>query len=1144
MENRNWRLNLLKTLNAITPEQLDMIMLILEPPPGIIPHLSATQGLRVTALLQWAESPNGCGWAEVEQILNEIISPKPETNQQPAFAKINNRVTTSPVEYPGELKKKPRFNLAPSLPSYFVERPEHSQAIKQKLLDDSTAETGILVISAIYGLGGIGKSTLASALCRDAGVESHFPDGILWVTLGQQPDLLSLVCDWIEKLGDYNYKPTNLEGASIHLGTLLYDQSVLLVVDDVWNPEHLEPFRVGGSGCRVLVTTREARILGADRYDLEVMTPEQAESLLSRVLQGNLTETQRQQAQVLAKTVGYLPLALELAAAQVADGVSWGELLEDLQGEIAYLETLDLYSAEEIPQEEKRKKYSLLASFNLSLRRLSKDDLDKFAWLGILPEDVTLTSQMAATLWNCKPRQARESLRYLRAKALLLPGVSTEKESSYRFHDLLHDLARKKLTEDPPEGLGLSLEAAHQQFLNHYRAKTKGGLWHTLPDDGYIHRYLTWHLQKAGLSPEIHQLLREETKEGANGWYWACDRLGKTSIFMQDVAQAWELAEEREWEEVASQVRYALITSSLNTLVGNIPGELMAALIDKKIWTPAQGLAYALQIQNYIFLISAISAIAPHLPSSLLLEAVSFARSIEDESDRARTLRELVPHLAKVSIEEALCVARSIEDKYYRASALSQLVTHRSELIEEALCVARSIEDKDDRASALSQLVTHRSELIEEALCVARSIEDKDDRASALSQLVTHRSELIEEALCVARSIEDKYDRARALSQLVPHRPELIDEVLCLAHSIEDEYYRARTLSELVPHLAKVSIEEALCLARSIKDKDDRASALSELVTHRSELIEEALCVARSIENEYLRVRALSQLVLHRPELIDEVLCLAHSIEDEYYRARALSQLVAHLAKVSIEEAISVARSIENEYDRAIVLSELVAHLTKVSIEEALCLARSIEDKYDRARALSQLVPHRPELIEEELCLARSIEDKYDRARALSQLVAHQPELIEETVSVTRSIESKYLRARALRELVTHLAKVSIEEAVSLARSIEDKSERARALRELVAYRPELIDEAVSVTRSIKDKLKRAETFSEILPQLISTGIDFALWKEILHLLACRNRSSLLHDIEKLTPVILQFGGKEAIKEVFQAIQDVGRWWK
>ena len=338
--------------------------------------------------------------------------------------------------------------------------------------------------------------------------------------------------------------------ASLQLRTLLADKKALLVVDDVWHPEHVEPFRVAGAGCRVLVTTREAPVPGAMRYDLDVMTPEESLELLTSCLNQELTEVELESAETLAKTVGYLPLALELAASQVSDGISWAELLEDLAAEIANLETLDRWEAEEASSEAKRKHYSLVASFNLSLQRLPAAKLKCFAWLGVLPDDVTITENLAVTLWECSSTQARKTLRYLQQKALLVPGVSSTQETNYRLHDLLHDLARNLLqSSTTPEtasqlaGLGLSIPEAHQQLLARYRKQTTNGWWHTLTDDGYIYNQLIWHLEKAQKIEEIHRLLQEETPEGYNGWYWQCEREGKTANFVKDISRAWAIAE-------------------------------------------------------------------------------------------------------------------------------------------------------------------------------------------------------------------------------------------------------------------------------------------------------------------------------------------------------------------------------------------------------------------------------------------------------------------------------------------------------------------------------------------------------------------------------------------------------------------------
>jgi hypothetical protein len=157
------------------------------------------------------------------------------------------------------------------LPRYFVHRPEVSWDLKARLLEEEGRPSGVLVVSAIYGLGGIGKSTLAAALARAPEVLGRFLDGVLWATLGQQPDVLSLLTGWIQALGDYDFRPTTIEAATAHLRTLLFDKAALLVVDDAWDPDHVLPFLVGGERCRVLVTTREAAIataVGADLYSL------------------------------------------------------------------------------------------------------------------------------------------------------------------------------------------------------------------------------------------------------------------------------------------------------------------------------------------------------------------------------------------------------------------------------------------------------------------------------------------------------------------------------------------------------------------------------------------------------------------------------------------------------------------------------------------------------------------------------------------------------------------------------------------------------------------------------------------------------------------------------------------------------------
>ncbi|GBE77070.1 hypothetical protein myaer87_42970 [Microcystis aeruginosa NIES-87] len=1148
------------------------------------------------------------------------------------------------------LKSSSYRNQAPPKPSYFVERPEVSIELKKLLLSETTEKTGTLVISAIYGLGGIGKSTLAAALAQEKEVQAYFPDGIFWATLGQQPDILSFLHGWIQALGDYNFKPTGIDAASLHLRTLLADKKALLVVDDLWNVEDIDPFRVAVNQCKLLVTTREVPVKGAIRYDLDVMTESQSLALLTGYLKHELNLADQKQAKILAKIVGYLPLALELTAAQVKDGIPWAELIEDLRAEIANLEILDRLEAGDTANEEKRKHYSLIACFNLSLKRLNGQRLRQFSWLGVLPDDVTITEKMAATLWDCQVREARQTLRYLRSKALLLTGVSSEQITNYRVHDLLHDLARNLILASPhPEtdyqlpGLGLSISEAHGQLLTRYQKQIKispltplekggkevevplekerypltplekggkevevplekerypltplekggkevevplikgdlgGSNWHSLEDDGYIYNQLLWHLEKAGQIAQIHLLLREETAEGHNGWYSQCEREGKTAIFIKDVSRAWQLAEEHfienKSESMGLQVSYALITTSLNSLAGNIPPELIALLIQHEIWTPAQGLAYVRQNPDSEKQAGGLTAISPYLTSTLLSEALEIARGIGDKSDRAWALTELVPHLPEVLPEalevargigyeynrawaltglapylpevlpEALEIARGIGHEYDRARALTGLAPYLPEVLPEALEAARGIRVEDFRARALTGLAPYLPEVLPEALEAARGIRVEDFRARALTGLAPYLPEVLSEALEIARGIRSEYHRAEALTGLAPYLPvSLLPEALAVARGIRDEYYRARALTGLAPYLPEV-LPEALELARVIDDKFSRAEALTGLAPYLPEVLPEALEIARAIWDKYDRGRALTGLAPHLPSLLPEALEIARGILSYRYRAEALRELAPHLPESLLPEALEIARGIGDEDYRAWALTGLAPYLPEV-LPEALEIARGIGSEYYRARALTGLAPYLPEVLPEALAVARGIRDEDNRAEALRELAPHLPvSLLPEALAVARGIRDEDNRAWALTNLVPHLPEV-LPEALEIARGIEYEYLRARALTRLAPHLPEVLPEALEIARGIGSEEYRASALQALTATLTPANVDLSFWQDILHALGTLTRPNFLETIPNLVPLILHFGGVVALREVHQAIREVSRWWK
>ncbi|MEO1392315.1 MAG: NB-ARC domain-containing protein [Cyanobacteria bacterium J06634_5] len=877
----------------------------------------------------------------------------------------------------------------PPLPDHFVERPEPQSAVKAQLLCEND-KGGTLVVSAIYGLGGIGKSVLASKLTHDPDVQDYFADGILWVTLGQNPDILPLLSGWIQALGDYDYKPTAIEPASNHLRTLLYDKCLLLVIDDVWKPTHLEPFRVGGEKSRVMVTTREASISDARIHRLDVMDEQQALELMTQKISAPLSEAARRQALEFARRVGYLPLALELAASQIEDDATWQELLEDFSDEVSRLESLDIYEREEMPNDEKRRKYSLLACFNLSLKQLSAKQLQQFAWLGVVPEDVSLTQEMTQTLWDVNARQAHKVLRKFRAKSLVLQGARQQgarpedERPSYRMHDLMHDLAQQLLQQpvepadgDTLPGLGLSVASAHGVLLERYRAKTtpdKDGQrrWHTLTDDGYIFAHLTWHMEQAQRPEEIHALLRASNEAGRNGWYEACDALGKPAGFVNDMGRAWALAvesyEDAPGETMALLYRYALIRGSLNSLASKVTAPMVGGLVKEGYWQAAQGLAYAQQAQNPWHRAACISAIAPHMPKALLPEVLKTVGQIKDAAYRSYVLSKLAEHFPEVWVD-VLAAIEQIQDRYgnhrqqtegfsYRALALTRIIKPLPvQYLSVAIEITRQIQDAADRVMVVTKLALKNTKLWPEALKIAREIKDESSQSSALSAMPKHLPEALwPEALEITREIKDESSRSLTLRAMAEHLPELWPEALEITREIKNESSRSLALSAMAEHLPELW-PEALEITRKIKDEFFRSLTLSAIAEHLPELWPEALEITREIKDESSRSSALSAMAEHSTELWPEALEITREIKNESSRSSALRAMPKHLPEALWPEALEITREIKDESSRSIALRAMPKHLPKEHLPKALELIQEIQDNYFRAQSLQAFLP-------------------------------------------------------------------------------------------------------------------------------------------------------------------------------------------
>lgn len=339
-----------------------------------------------------------------------------------------------------------RVGSAPPVPALFIGRDEGLNDLKQRLgIGSGVQEAGAMqVLTSVRGWPGMGKTTIAAALAHDTDVEKAFPDGILWTSLGERPALLSVIITWGRALGNHNLlQATGLKEASMQLAAMLQKKRALLIVDDVWETEHVEPIRQArGRDCALLLTTREPKVanhIGTPDtiYTLPPLTPENALKLLAAlapaVFQGRPEECRE-----LVGALECLPLAIHVAGhlLNVEAHRGWGvdQLLTDLQSGKQLLEQkappdrMD-FERQSIP--------TVAALLQKSTDRLSPETRNCFAYLGAFAaKPASFDISALRSVWQINdPKPAVDELV---DRGLLEPVGS----GRFQMHVLLVALAR------------------------------------------------------------------------------------------------------------------------------------------------------------------------------------------------------------------------------------------------------------------------------------------------------------------------------------------------------------------------------------------------------------------------------------------------------------------------------------------------------------------------------------------------------------------------------------------------------------------------------------------------------------------------------------------------------------------------------
>jgi len=342
-----------------------------------------------------------------------------------------------------------RLHQLPAAPQDFTGREDEIAELTTKL------NQGGVTISALHGLGGIGKTVLALKLADQ--IKANYPDAQIFLDLkgtSSQPLTTTEAMAHVIRAYHPTVKlPDTEAGVQGLYQSVLHNQRALLLMDNAANAAQIEPL-IPPTTCALLVTSRQHFTLpGLFAKNLDTLRPQDARQLLLKI-----APRIDQYADEVARLCGYLPLALRLAASALAKFINLqpADYIQRLQDAQQRLQLID-------------------ASLSLSYELLSEELQPYWLQLAVFPD--TFDEAAAAAVWQVELAKAQDTLGQLIAASMVEWNENTRR---YRLHDLVRLFADAQMTAD---------ERAHVflRHANHYLTALKRAN-HLYMQSGTAHR--------------------------------------------------------------------------------------------------------------------------------------------------------------------------------------------------------------------------------------------------------------------------------------------------------------------------------------------------------------------------------------------------------------------------------------------------------------------------------------------------------------------------------------------------------------------------------------------------------------------------------------------------------------------------------
>jgi WD40 repeat protein len=329
------------------------------------------------------------------------------------------------------------YLTAPPRVTNYVDRPDAVRALRDAIFADDQRQP--IALTALSGMGGIGKTVLAKALTEDEVVRQAFPDGIVWITAGKerQRDFAADFREVARALGADVTRCDTAPACQSRYRTTIADKAALIVLDDVWSKADIEPLLAESKRSRFLFTTRDASIgnfVGAREHRADLLDEARARELFAAWAGRPIAQLPPQTDALIAEC-GRLPLALSVVGAMLRG-----------KAPAFWTDTLDLLRRADLSAIQARLpdgQDSFFKAVEVSFQSLSRPMQERYKALAVLIEDVPTPLPILEILWGVDEAEARSASQHFVDRSLAL----RDGDEAVRLHDLQLDYVRAQFQQ-------------------------------------------------------------------------------------------------------------------------------------------------------------------------------------------------------------------------------------------------------------------------------------------------------------------------------------------------------------------------------------------------------------------------------------------------------------------------------------------------------------------------------------------------------------------------------------------------------------------------------------------------------------------------------------------------------------------------